>query len=388
MMSRDLLSEDMAKRPEWLDGESEIIAILNAFLDKLDQKPISARARIPSIRIDKKVAPALHNNDEAADRTWALLRSLEGLVFEIRPNRKRQPYDPEYLGASLRFLDSAEEVCRRWLGRPRLAKYQEEWRAVVEDQAAAFVDGGASLLARPVKVPGKSAQQVVEAFVQVGGLSNSKLTLRQISARYFWGHSKLLDSREDLLSQLYPDLRVAARPVLVHAYVPPSFQGVLFIENQDTYLQSLAGNIAESEGLALVYVAGFRASAERARNRGSVSLHYQAKADRNAQAVFERWWFNDSGTSAEEYPVWFWGDLDYSGMSILKVLRNRFDDLHAWEPGYAPMLEVLRAGGGHFAEIADKAEQIDPGDTGCCYADQLLLPVIREMGRFVDQEAV
>ncbi|MBT4075489.1 MAG: hypothetical protein HOE78_02800, partial [Gammaproteobacteria bacterium] len=29
-------------------------------------------------------------------------------------------------------------------------------------------------------------------------------------------------------------------------------------------------------------------------------------------------------------PVWFWGDLDYSGMAILKVLRQRFENVQAW----------------------------------------------------------
>ena len=51
--------QTVPERPEWLDDEPEIVAILNGFLDKLDQVPISDRARMPSIRLNKKVAPRL-----------------------------------------------------------------------------------------------------------------------------------------------------------------------------------------------------------------------------------------------------------------------------------------------------------------------------------------
>lgn len=359
--------------------------MLGAFLDKLDQKPIDERARIPTIKINRNIAPVLHAHDEAADRTWALLRSLDGELFEISLKRNRQPYDPEYMGASLRFLETAEEICRSWLDRPRQQRYQEEWKAAIDAHAQAFVDGGASLRARPARIPGKDAQAVVAAFARIGTLPSGTLTLRQLSAQVFWGHSKVLDSREDLLRQLFPRLALAPRPLLVQVYLPQSCKGVLFIENQDTYMQALAGHPAESAGLALVYSAGFKGAAERIRSRAGVSLHYQGASNRELQALFERWWLDASPT---DWPTWFWGDLDFSGMAILRALRSRFGDVHAWQPGYAPMLELLRADEGHEPDIADKAEQSDPGTTGCEYADRLLLPQMRLSGRFIDQEAV
>jgi hypothetical protein len=85
-------------------------------------------------------------------------------------------------------------------------------------------------------------------------------------------------------------------------------------------------------------------------------------------------------------PVFFWGDLDYSGMAILRDLKAIFPNLEAWQPGYARMLARLNAGAGHLPDEAGKAGQLDPGDTGCPYADQELLPAIRKSGRFVDQE--
>lgn len=377
--------ERVPKRPEWLDDEREVRVILSAFLDKLDQKPLSERVRIPSVRLDKKTVPALYRNDGASDRTWALLRSLDGRVFDIRVSKKRQPYDPEYLGASLWFREESEAICRDWLGRPRQKRYQEEWASAVEARADAFADRGVSLSGRPVKVVGKSAREVVEAFANIGAFLNRKITLRQLSARVFWGHSKLLDSREDMLRQSYPGFVVAPRPVLVHVHLPQDCEGILFIENQDTYIHALDGEPNEVRGLALVYAAGFRGSAERIRGREGVSLHYQGASSRGSQEAFEGWWFDEQ---AWDRPVWFWGDLDYSGMAILKALRQRFGDIRAWQPGYAPMLKILREGGGHAPDAAEKIEQIDPGFTGCPYADEKLLPGMREGGRFIDQEAV
>ena len=87
-----------------------------------------------------------------------------------------------------------------------------------------------------------------------------------------------------------------------------------------------------------------------------------------------------------ELPVYFFGDLDFSGMQILTSLREVFAQAHAWKPGYGELISVLSSGGGHSPEMASKERQIDPGSTGCDFADGLLLPSMRQHGRFVDQE--
>ena len=52
-------------------------------------------------------------------------------------------------------------------------------------------------LLAPRQLTGKSAHDVVQGFTKIGCFQNGKLTLRQLSARVFWGHSKVLDTRED-----------------------------------------------------------------------------------------------------------------------------------------------------------------------------------------------
>jgi hypothetical protein len=75
-------------------------------------------------------------------------------------------------------------------------------------------------------------------------------------------------------------------------------------------------------------------------------------------------------------------------MQILKSLKELFPDIQAYVPGYAPMLEMLKKGRSHSAEMANKHGQVDPKMTGCAYADSQLLPAIREYQGFVDQEAI
>lgn len=71
-------------------------------------------------------------------------------------------------------------------------------------------------------------------------------------------------------------------------------------------------------------------------------------------------------------------------MQILKSLRARFGDVRAWQPGYAPMLAALNEHGGYLCADKEK-KQVDPGSTGCAYADEYLLPAIRRRGQ-IDQE--
>jgi len=143
----------------------------------------------------------------------------------------------------------------------------------------------------------------------------------------------------------------------------------------------LTGGYREANGLALVYAAGFRGGAGRIREQGAALLHYSGS--NVEQTRFENWWFGEDYLSPG--PLFFFGDLDYAGMAILAALRQRFGEVTAWEPGYAPLLERLQNGEGHLPEDADKQQQIDPGSTGCPYADTVLLPAMRRFG-FIDQE--
>jgi hypothetical protein len=84
--------------------------------------------------------------------------------------------------------------------------------------------------------------------------------------------------------------------------------------------------------------------------------------------------------------VFFWGDLDFSGMAILASLRSGFPSAQAWRSGYEPMLTRLIDGDGHSPAESGKERQRPVDQTGCPYADDALIPALKFYGRFVDQE--
>ncbi len=370
--------------PPWLDGELEWLDLLGRFLDKLDRKPAKDWKQLPSLRLDPNTCPRLFRNDDAAQISWSLFKELdqEGIT-KIKLDPCRNLYDPEYQQARVQLVLTAEPTLRAWLNRPLTPSYPQAWRQAV-DQLGSANDGQVELLReRPLKIEGHSAEDVVQAFLRIADYGQHALTLRQISARCFWGHSKVLDNRVDLVRALYPQIMIQARKLVVNVHLPNELQGILFIENLDSYTSAITKTSVSTRNLAIVYCAGFRGGAQRVRQRTEVSLHYHEVGRSAVQQKLEAWWFDEM---KPDYPCAFWGDLDFSGMAILKALRQRFPRIKAWEPGYDQLLACIA--GGHTPSAAHKQEQIDPGETGCPYADEVLLPALRKYGLYVDQEMV
>ncbi|MEW5757533.1 MAG: Wadjet anti-phage system protein JetD domain-containing protein [Pseudomonadota bacterium] len=366
------------QQPPWLNEEPELRKLLGMFCDKLDRRAAPLWQQAPEINLRAKSFPRLFSLGEDADRCWFLLGQIARnyQLFDIKLNPKRRPIDPEYQDARLIFNLDAETVLRVWLDRPRKEDAQRAWTEAV--QAAEFPGDSTALAVAPLSFADKSPEQIVAAFAALDPLVDQGYSLRQLSARCFWGDSKFLDGKEALVQQLYPQARIESRQLILDIWLPARLYGVLFIENQDSYA-TLAGNHPE---LALIYCAGYKGAASRIRESDSVLRQYAG--ERSHISVFEGWLFKQQG----DLPVWFWGDLDYEGMRILKALRQRFAAIDAWRPGYEILLRYLHDTGGHPPAQGRKGEQIDPGATGCDYADTVLLPALRAAERFVDQEIV
>lgn len=102
---------------------------------------------------------------------------------------------------------------------------------------------------------------------------------------------------------------------------------------------------------------------------------YKAAAQR-----FKAWLYGGAVKPA----VGSYGDLDFTGLTILTQLRASLPACGAWRPGYEALRARLHTG--HAPDEADKERQQDPGVTGCAYADEVLLPALRNAKRCVDQE--
>jgi len=84
----------------------------------------------------------------------------------------------------------------------------------------------------------------------------------------------------------------------------------------------------------------------------------------------------------------FWGDLDFEGLSILRVLRNNFPLVTAWVDAYEVMIKYHLRGLGHSRHQANKEKQQKPEISGCDYADNVLLPLLLNSEHFIDQEVI
>lgn len=368
-------------RPRWVDEEPMVAGLLDTFLHKLE------KGHRLTMRVNEKNLPELFDFDSGETKyLWSLVKSLnnEYHILSIRYGRTK-PYQEAYDNAQLVFNDEKEELVRDWLNRPALDPYALLWHDALHKLANRFEDHGQTFNEQMVRLADRGAEQTLRAFARIGGELQKPITLRALSARCFWGDSKFLDHREELVRALYPHSchNLLPRPVLMTVYLASNFKRVLFVENQDTFL---ALSEIELPEVSLVYSAGFRGSASRIRTTGNVIFSYLGTHEGKVRDIFESWWLG--AINNERAKVYFWGDLDFTGLAILKSLKTPFPTIAAWKTGYYPLLERLQQGLGHDQESSGKERQKDPESTGCEIADLELLPAIREQGEFIDQEAV
>jgi hypothetical protein len=288
-----------------------------------------------------------------------------------------------------------EERLRAFYGRPRPGpKYSEEWRCLVQ---SSDLDGDikTAISDLSVSIPGRSAIEVFRRLISIRALYDRRETLylREVSSRTFWGLSKFLDNRSDLVAALLglAECPYLAQPIHLNIYFAGAFSWILFIENKTSFERAirdarealLHGRFSPYAGAALIYSSGFMGTAGRMRKSSGSRAFYclDAVSNANQVEVFDAAFYSDIDVNAA-----FWGDLDHAGITILSSLRTNFPSARAWEPGYAPMLARLGAGEGHCPEEAKKAGQKPVASTGCCYADGVLIPALAKHGRFIDQE--
>ncbi|WP_158527221.1 Wadjet anti-phage system protein JetD domain-containing protein [Pelagibaculum spongiae] len=386
--------------PRWWCAEIE--KYLSRQLDRLDRQPIEERTNRLAEKIRERNFPTLFGNGDS-DEMDSLWESIEDMalagVVELQKMRRHVGVevgvgsDP-WNNASLEFLPEAEDRVRIWLNRPQQTAEEMAWQLAVNLQKDAFGKQIEWWRRNVDSVAGQQEAEVVARWRQLAIHLPSNLTLRQLSAKYFFGDSKWLETREQALHKLPGLISYAPRKLILQVHLPKTFNGILIVENQDTflYLQQLDHPIINQ--LALVNSGGFRSNSDRALNRQALHFYYSENSRSNHQS-FEQAWFasgNHQQTQIQQpsnkLPVWYWGDLDWAGMSILSGLQKSFHHIDAWQPGYQPMAQMLEQGDGHVPEQAAKQNQPVITHTNCKYADDYLILLMLKHKRFVDQECV
>jgi hypothetical protein len=373
--------------PLWLASKG-ILQLLHHVVDKLDGAQARGKALERSLRLDAKSFPTLYKAEFESEREeqWThLVQMAQWGWFRIKHDRPRQGQAHYECNPRLAVLNEA--AIREAVGRlERAIPAAEQWRDAVNSELRSPPPVRELVSRYKLDIPGHTPKEIVSRLNLLAELRDEPLLLREVSARLFWGLSKVLDNRQDLVAAIldveecpFPEM-----PVQLQVFLPADgFGGVLFIENLATFEQASRNGDGRFKGLALVFASGFKGSAKRLRMKGGASVYFAGHGGLSEEktGAFLAWL-----RASLELPCWFWGDLDYSGMRILAALRTSFPNLEAWEPGYAPMVAELAGGGGHTAVSAGKALQRPVVETGSAFADKTLLPSIRGANRFVDQE--
>lgn len=360
------------------------------------------------LKLDRREAPELHAQTDAEEQQRLELQ-IEALchtgwvVLRLSPPREFAGFIDR--NPQLELLDF--DALAAWAGyTPLASRWQRQW---LEHLSAHWSAPGVT----PPPQPGTLLEYLTRnPLLALDGLPLAEATrsldalqalcaagevlpLREASARVFQGRSKILDNRDELLRLLgAAPGQFQEAPIQLLLDIPASFEEVLFVENLVTFERMADRRQADWRYSLLVYAAGFKGSARRLRTRQGCRLYVRSPSGAESDAArqlpgrvgglcaVEDWLFGD-----HELPVRFFGDLDYAGMQILCSLREVFANATAWAPGFHVLAGAVERGGGHTPERAGKEAQADPGQTGCSFADQRLLPLIRRYGRFMDQEA-
>ncbi|WP_210328766.1 Wadjet anti-phage system protein JetD domain-containing protein [Mesorhizobium amorphae] len=383
--------------PELALAEPIARRIFEKALDRLDRASAGDRTNAVRIPIDVDTAPEICSAETNTDRelAWHVLKTLEednlGQIEFGKTVRHGPPHErkPVFVISML-----AEDRIRSAYARPRRGpSYGVVWQRLTDGSA---LSGQAKDVIRksPIVIADRTAEEVFERLMTIREEHDpvAGALLREISARAFWGLSKVLDARHELVAALldleecpYPD-----QPIHLSVYFAGAYDGrLLFIENKTSFERTIrdidhsdAGESAYA-GMAIIFCSGFVGSSKNLRKPQSVRLFY-ANDEISLWASIAP--FKRDLFSYVDVPTFFWGDLDYAGMAILSHLRGTFRCATAWQPGYTLMLSHLIGGMGHTPEEARKGGQRPIELTGCRYADEVLLPVIGTYGRFVDQE--
>ncbi|MDB6108135.1 MAG: uncharacterized protein JWO52_8134 [Gammaproteobacteria bacterium] len=375
------------EKPAW-QREPIVLAIANALLDRVDRGP-KDRVRSPRLRLDSDTIPGLFaGSARECDYQWSLIEKLAqaGWVRIITdPNRSGDP--GYYCNPRVELRDEAglRELATRV--RDLTPSWHHQFLTRLAELLPPEHPALDPTLSSGLPLQGYDPAVVAERLLGARALLDEPLLLREVASRLFFAQSKALDGNESLIAAVLgqPECPFPSMPLQLSVHLPAAeFTRVLFVENWTTF-ESLARRRPESTtDLALIYASGYLCSAKRLRMRDGASVYFAASALPSKAEVdrFEAWLLQ----KGPRIPVAFYGDLDFAGMSILARLRGSFEGAEAWEPGYEMLLRLLQADGGHTAEAARKTGQRDPGATGSQYADCVLLPAIRQYGRFVDQE--
>ena len=379
-----------------------LIRLAHALLLKAER---SQGQRAVVLKLDGKVLPELHSSKTPDDMAHIalMLESLARTGWVTLQTRKQLSFQTLADQEPALMLQDAQALSA-WSGyRPEGPKWSRELVRQLSTPGLVEVPDLPALLDYLQRNPLPWFQGIphTECAYTLNQLaiackSGSAAYVRQVSARHFKGHSKVLDNREELLRLLGAQGgQFLEAPVQLLVSLPPlslrSANGhalplVLFVENLVSFEHMAHVRQQHWADAVLVYASGFKGTAKRLRTTQGCSLYWRDSESEADRTSFVKWLYDQDRPANDGVDVCFYGDLDFAGMQILAHLRQSFSNCRAWRPGYEVLLSLMTTAHGHTPATAGKDGQLDPRMTGCIYSDEVLLPSLRSTGLCIDQE--
>lgn len=390
-------------RPEYLD-QPAVKALFIRFLDRLRIQSASERTNRMTESIGERYFKDLYNPTKTGDGEllWGLLEKCEqdNFIKLEATSRKRDPYKPEWYNKyRIVFNVDYEGAFRVWLNRPLISKEEREWQDAVNQHEQCFSRSDLLIHSRSCfEILKKPAEEVISRLTSIPDeLSKKPMTAYQLSAKIFWGCSKIFESKkfgsdgcEKWIKDLFdlPEGMVLERPILIEVHFPSTVpEGIMIVENMDSYFSACNGKWPGCENFILVYAQGYKLSSQRIRRADYSRFHLSATGRIQPQQFdqFRSAWFDKSPFS---YPVYFIGDLDWEGLKIFYSLKSIFPDLKPWKKGYEKLIEARENGQCHSPGMANKKGQKQIDSTSDDWLDEHILKPMKKRSLFVDQEVI
>jgi len=360
-----------------------ITRVINTILDKLDKQPTSQRTHKITLKVDKKNFPELFEGDESIEEKIEAL--LKFSIFELKVASKKRFLPLVEQDAKILFNSECEIMLREYYNR---RVQSNAWRDAIEQYNFSFDPKLKDiLLQKPIEIESKSSNEIVAQVIKWAKTPHKSNSAREESARCFWGISKIFDSDSKEALRRHFDLELMPISLLLHSH-SSSIDTVLFIENLETFYQASFSDNQVFENTLLIYSSGYKASAKRVRSPKGSKMFFSPNTHLSDEmrSNFIAWFYRKIDSHIR---IYFWGDLDYSAMHILKALKINFPMIDAWELGYTKMVQSLENGFGHTPSMAKKEKQYPIENLlGCSYADRVLIPLMQSKNLFLDQEFV
>ncbi|MFK2821835.1 Wadjet anti-phage system protein JetD domain-containing protein [Arcobacter sp. YIC-80] len=363
-----------------------ISKILNEVLDKFDKQ--AKRANKISFVLNDKNFLALYfptEFNEDIDLEFDIKVLLDNDIFELKNASKKDEFLPlvEKRNAKLIFKNEKEDLLREIYKRPKLKSQKQLWSEELKNYFKENSRLFEILEKSPFFIEKKTNKEVLEKLkVWVETRDKTKLQ-RHESAKCFWGMSKIFDNKTDFCE--YFDLK--EKPVLLQVFGKSvSASKILFIENLETFTSCIESKNKIFDECILINAHGYKATAKRLRVKDGSKLFFNngCKLNKETKDDFISWFYSNQN----DKEVYFWGDLDFEGISILEKLQRNFTSLKAFIPAYDLMIKEALDGNSHFCEDTNKQNQKLVTSTLCKYTNDELIPFLKEKKLFLDQEFV